>query len=132
MTRPSRFPVQTWSGATWRLSRSCHQQSPRRRQIVRRHIIIEQALAGRGAVDALGDSECDVSAEHWPTAIASLAVRPFDGDPGRRAGPAAQVTWRRIVGQFDRGAAVTRCFPIMADEVAGPRAGDITPADQAA
>src|SRR5438270_7936689 len=121
-TRPSRLRALATSYGAMSRPKRRHQQPPRRRQIVRRHIIIEQALARRCAVDALGDSERDLAVEHRAAAVARNAARPFDRNPGRRAGAAAQVSRRRIVGELDGRATVARAFAIMADEVASARA----------
>src|SRR4051794_32964652 len=97
MTPPSLSRAPTRSGATrWR---SSGQQPPRRRQVIRRHVIIEVAALA-GAVDALGYAEGDLAAEYGPAAVPGDAGRPVDGDPGRLARPAAQRARRRIIGEL--------------------------------
>src|SRR6476661_2443229 len=123
---PSRCQAPTRSGAThWR---SSDQQLPRRRQIVRRHVIIEETLPRGGPIDALGDAKGGPAAEHRAAAVAWNATRPFHRDPGRRARTAAELAGRRIVGQLDGRAAVSGAFPIMTNEVTGARACRIAPA----
>src|SRR5579864_4147356 len=107
MIRPNPCPEAIRSGATWRLRRLRYEQPPGRRQVIRRHVIIEQALASDGAVDALGDTKCDRAAEHWPTAVAGNAMGPFDGHPIGRTGAAAQLSRWRIIGKLDGRATVT-------------------------
>src|SRR4051794_38095386 len=131
-TRVSRCGALATSGGGISRPKRGHQHPPRRRQIVRRHIIIEQALARRCAVDALGDSERDLAVEHRAAAIPRKTVRAVDRNPGRRAGAAAQVSRRRIVGELYGRAAVARAFAIVADKVASARARDIAPADEPA
>src|SRR5205085_12477293 len=113
-------------------SRFRDQQAPRRRQEVGRHIIIEQALARARPVDALGDAEGDLAAEYRPAAVAGDAAWSFDRHPGRRAGTAAQIAGRRIIGQLDRRTAVARALAIMTDEVSRARAREVAPADEPA
>src|SRR4051794_13576738 len=111
---PSRCPVPARSGATcWRPEGRWRQHAPRRRQIVRRHVIIEETLAGIGAVDPLGGAEGNPAAEPRAATVTGDAVRAFDRYPGRRAGTAAQSSGWRVIGQLDRRTAVARALAIM-------------------
>src|SRR5947209_988764 len=128
----NRCPDRTRSAAiSWPRSSARH-QPPRRRDVVRRHIIEEVAAARGCAVDAFGDAERDFTAEYGSAAVPGDAERPFDRHPGWLARAAAQRAWRRIVGEIDLGAAVAGALAIMADEVAGARALAIAPGHQPA
>src|SRR3569623_1211884 len=111
---------------------SRHSESPRRRQIVGRHVVIEIARAGLGPVDPLGDSEGRRPAEVGTAAVARHTTWTRVRDPCRLAWAAAQRSGGSVVGEPNFGAAVTGALAPVADEVARPSACRIAPAGQLA
>lgn len=77
-----------------------HQQVPPVREVIGRHIIIEQAAAAF-TIDAFGNTERDFSAEYGAAAVTGNAGGTPHSHPGWRAGTAAKVTWGSVIGQLD-------------------------------